>query len=141
MINLLDHLRKVFHCHLPSKEWGDAFREAEKNRILNEAYLSGYNAGLKAGRQEYIFEKVTPNKIREACGLDPIIPIDKDKQIVKIHECKSVVIQFDTMIKPETIKQLKEDIQKQIKEHGFAVVDGRCKIVEFDNPNYLIETK
>lgn len=82
-----------------------------------------------------------PNMVREYLGLDPIIPIDKDKQILKIHEGKSVIIRFDKMIKPETIKQLKEDIQNQIKENGFAVVDGRCKIVEFDNPKYLIETK
>lgn len=79
--------------------------------------------------------------LREHLGLDPIIPVDKDKQIVKIVEGKSVIIQFDHMLKADTIELLREDIQKQIKEHGFAVVDGRCKIVEFDNPKYLIETK
>lgn len=82
-----------------------------------------------------------PNMIREHLGLDPIIPVDKDKQIVKVLEGKNVIIQFDSLLKPETIELLKEDIQNQIKENGFAVVDGRCKIVEFDNPKYLIETK
>lgn len=71
----------------------------------------------------------------------PIIPIDKDKQIVKILEGKNVIIQFDAMLKAETIELLIENIQNQIKENGFAVVDGSCKIVEFDNPKYLIETK
>lgn len=81
------------------------------------------------------------NMIREHLCLDPIIPVDKDKQIVKVLEGKNVIIQFDSLLKPETIELLKEDIQNQIKENGFAVVDGRCKIVEFDNPKYLIETK
>lgn len=72
---------------------------------------------------------------------DFIIPVDKDKQIVKILEGKSVIIQVDTLIKPETIELLKEDIQKQIKENGFAVVNGKYKIFEFNNPKYLIETK
>lgn len=82
-----------------------------------------------------------PNMYRTYLGLDSIIPVDEDKQIVKILEGKSVIIQFDAMMKTETIELLKEDIQKQIKENGFAVVDGRCKIVEFDNPKYMIETK
>lgn len=141
MSKLRDYLQKCFKVHLSSKEWGDVVREAGKNRILNEAYMSGYNTGLKTGRQEAIFETVTPNKIREECGLDPIIPIDKDKQIVKVLEEKSVIIQFNSMLKSETLKVLKEDIQNQIKENGFAVVDARCKIIEFDNPKYLIETK
>lgn len=88
------------------------------------------------------------NKIRDKLSnkasdksTEKIIPIDKDKQIVKIHEGKSVIIQFNSMMKAETIKLLREDIQNQIKENGFAVVDGKCKIVEFDNPKYLIETK
>lgn len=82
-----------------------------------------------------------PNSYITYLGLDPIIPVDEDKQIVKIPEGKSVIIQFDAMMKTETIELLKEDIQKQIKENGFAVVDGRCKIAEFDNLKYLIETK
>lgn len=141
MTNPIDYIRKIFHRHSPSKEFEDNIREVEKNKSLTESYLSGYNAGLSYGRQEYIFEKVTPDEIREVCGLDPIIPIDKDKQIVKVLEGKSVIIQFDSLLKKETIEALKEDIQNQIKENGFAVVDGKCKIVEFDNPKYLIETK
>ncbi len=70
-----------------------------------------------------------------------IIPVDKDKHIIKVLEGKSVIIQFDSLLKPGAIEILKENIQKQIKENGFAVVDGRCKIVEFDNPKYLVETK
>lgn len=84
---------------------------------------------------------VPPNMIRTHLGLEHIIPVDKDKQIVKILQGKSVIIQFDSMLKAETIKLLKEDIQNQIRENGFAVVDGRCKIVEFDNPKFIIETK
>lgn len=56
-----------------------------------------------------------PIMIREHLGLDPIIPVDKDKQIVKVLEGKSVIIQFDSMIKHETIELLKEDIQKPNK--------------------------
>lgn len=141
MINLLDYIRGKLKVHSPSKEYEDVVREAEKNRILNKAYLSGYNSGLNAGRQEAIFKKFTPNEIREACGLDPIIPVDKDKKIVKIFEDKSVIIQLDRLLSEESMKQIKEDIQKQIKENGFAVVDGRCKIIEFDNPKAVIETK
>lgn len=84
---------------------------------------------------------MSPNSYRTYLGLDPIIPVDKDKQIVKILEGKSVIIQFDAMLKAETIKLLREDIQNQIRENEFAVVDGRCKIVEFDNPKFIFETK
>ena len=78
---------------------------------------------------------------RAYLGLDPIIHVCKDEQVVTTLECKNVIIQFDSMLKADTIEMLKEDIKKQIKENGFAVVDARCKIVEFDSPNYLIRTK
>lgn len=79
--------------------------------------------------------------IRESLGLDPIIPIDKDKQIIKILEGKSVIIQFDSIFSQEAIMHMQENISNQLKENGFAVVDGRCRIVEFDNPKAIIETK
>lgn len=78
---------------------------------------------------------------KKSVDLNPIIPVDKDKQIVKIFEGKSIIIQFDSMLKADTIKLLEENIRNQIKENGFAVVDGRCKIIEFDNPKFIIKTK
>ena len=78
---------------------------------------------------------------KKSVALNPIIPVDEDKQIVKISEGKSVIIQIDSMLKVETTELIKEYIQKQIEENGFAVVDGRCKIVEFDNPYFIIKTK
>lgn len=117
MSNLLDYIRGKLKVHSPSKEWP----EIEK--------------------LEYTDKRVYDIPTKAYLGLDPIISIDKDKQIVVVLERRGVIIQFDSMIKPETIEILKEDIQKQIKEHGFAVVDGRCKIVEFDNPKAVIETK
>lgn len=121
MINLVDHLRKIFHCHGP------------RSKKLEYDVKRYYDIPSKP--------KYPPNISRAFLGLDPIISVDKDKQIVKIHEGKNVIIQYDHILSEESMKQIKEDIQKQIKEHGFAVVDGRCKIVEFDNPKYLIETK
>ena len=72
---------------------------------------------------------------------DCIIPIDKDKQIIKILEGKSVIIQFDSIFSQEAIMCMQENISNQLKENGFAVVDGRCRIVEFDNPKAIIKTK
>lgn len=78
---------------------------------------------------------------RKSNALNSIIPVDEDKQLVKISEGKSVIIQIDSMLKVETTELIKKYIQKQIEENGFAVVDGRCKIVEFDNPKFIIKTK
>lgn len=94
-----------------------------------------------------VFKVHSPNKEwsdiykKKRVELNPIIPVDKDKQIVKIFEGKSIIIQFDSMLTADTIKLLEENIRNQIKENGFAVVDGRCKIIEFDNPKAMIETK
>lgn len=84
---------------------------------------------------------VPPNMLREYLDLDPVVPVDKDKQIVKILEGKSAIIQFDSILSKETMKQIKDDIQNQIKENGFAVVDNRCRIIEIDNSKAIIETK
>lgn len=111
---------------------------------FNEEYLDKLRDKLsnKASEKSIPTKAILPpNLCRSYLGLDPIIPFDKDKQIVKVLEGKSVIIQFDSLLKKETLEALKEYIQNQIKENGFAVVDGKCKIVEFDNPKYLIETK
>lgn len=78
---------------------------------------------------------------KKSVALNPIIPVDENNQIVKISEGKSVIIQINSMLKVETTELIKEYIQKQIEENGFAVVDSRCKIVEFDNPKFIIKTK
>lgn len=126
MSNLLDYIRGKLKVHSPSKEWP----EIEKLEYTDKRV---YDTPTKA--------ILPPNLYRYTIGLDPIISVDKDEQVIKIFEGKSVIIQFDCILSEESMKQIKEDIQKQIKENGFAVVDGRCKIVEFDNPKYLIETK
>lgn len=84
---------------------------------------------------------VPPNMLREYLGLYPIVPVGEDKQIVKILEGKNAIIQFDSILSEETMQQIKDDIQNQIKENGFAVVDNRCRIIEIDNPKAIIETK
>ena len=81
------------------------------------------------------------NMAREFLGLDPIVPVDKYKQAIKILEGKNAIIQFDSILSKETMQQIKDDIQNQIKENGFAVVDNRCRIIEIDNPKAIIETK
>lgn len=127
MNKILEWIQKLFNIHSPCKGRKDIYKK-ENSDCYRELDIP-----TKA--------VLPPNLYRSYLDLDPIIPVDEDKQIIKIVEGKSVIIQFDRMMKPEAIKQLEEVIKKQIKENGFAVVDGRCKIVEFDNPKYLIETK
>lgn len=55
----------------------DIWFDSESNKIekLEEksAYLKGYEAGFVAGRREGLFKQYTPNQIREAFGLEPVI--------------------------------------------------------------------
>lgn len=88
-----------------------------------------------------IKSNIPPNMTRAYLGLDPIIPIDKDKQIVKILDGKNIFIRFDSILPKETIRQIQEDIQNQIEENGFIVMDARCKIFEIDRPISIIDTK
>lgn len=63
---LMDWLRRMFKVHSPSKEWPDI------EQIKTQAYIEGYEQGRKDERLEIIYTTVTPNMIREACGLEPI---------------------------------------------------------------------
>ena len=126
MNNLLDYIRGKLKVHSPSKEWP----EIEKLEYIDKRV---YDIPTKAN--------LPTNLYRSYLGMDPIVPVDKDEQVIKIFEGKSVIIQFDRLLSEESMKQIKENIQKQIKENGFAVVDARCKIVEFENPKAVIETK
>lgn len=126
MSNLLNYIRGKLKIHSPNKGWP----EIEKLEYTDKVE---YDVPTKA--------ILPPNLYRSYLGIDPIVPVDKDEQVIKIFEGKSVIIQFNRLLSEESMKQIKENIQKQIKENGFAVVDARCKIVEFDDPKYLIETK
>lgn len=126
MSNLLDYIRGKLKVHSTSKEWP----EIEKLEYTDKRV---YDIPTKA--------TLPPNLYRSYLGIDSIVPVDKDEQVIKIFEGKSVIIQFDHLLSEESMKQIKEDIQKQIKENGFAVMDNGCKIIEFDDPKYLIETK
>ena len=46
--------------------------EMELNAKLNKALIDGYNKGYDAGLREGLFQKNTPNQIREILGLPPI---------------------------------------------------------------------
>ena len=39
---------------------------------INKAFIKGYKLGIKAGRQEGLMAKVTPNEIRKCFGLGPM---------------------------------------------------------------------
>lgn len=111
------------------------------NNILERVRKRFDAYSLSKGQRNIPKTKVTDlDKVLDK-STKAIIPVDKDKHIIKVLEGKSVIIQFDSMLKSETIELLKEDIQNQIKENGFAIVDGRCKIFEFDNPKHPIKTK
>ena len=42
------------------------------NKLLNKAYLEGYQLGLDSGRFEATIRRYSPNEIREILGLKPI---------------------------------------------------------------------
>lgn len=63
---IMNWLRSVFKVHSPTKEWPDIYENK------SQAYIAGYKQGRKDERQEMIFTTVTPNMIREACGLEHI---------------------------------------------------------------------
>lgn len=46
--------------------------QSELNALLSTSYAGGFKAGYKAGQRDTIFSAITPNDIRNACGLDPI---------------------------------------------------------------------
>lgn len=54
------------------KNW---FKKRKKDEIA-KIYNLGYKAGYEAGKRESIFKQHTPNQIREACGLAPIMKGD-----------------------------------------------------------------
>lgn len=126
MSNLLDYIRGKLKVHSPSKEWAEIKKLEYTDKKVYEVPTN---------------PKYPPNMTRAFFGLDPIIHIHEDGQVIKIVEGKNVIIQFDSILSEESMNQIKDNIQSQIKENGFAVVDGKCKIVEFDNPKYLIKTK
>lgn len=66
MNKLLDYIRRVLKVHSPCRVWYDV------EKISAQAFLQGYEQGRKDERMEMIFATVTPNMIREACGLEPI---------------------------------------------------------------------
>ena len=66
MNKLLDYIRRMLKVHSPSKGLSDI----EKNKT--QFFLQGYEQGRKDERMEMIFTTITPNMIREACGLEPI---------------------------------------------------------------------
>ena len=66
MNKLLNYIRRMLKVHSPSKVWHDV------EKIRAQAFLQGYKQGRKDERMEIIFATVTPNMIREACGLEPI---------------------------------------------------------------------
>lgn len=66
MNKLLDYIRRMLKRHSPNKKW------SKIEKIRAQAFLQGYKQGRKDERMEIIFATVTPNMIREACGLEPI---------------------------------------------------------------------
>lgn len=66
MNKLLNYIRRMLKVHSPSKVWHDV------EKIRAQAFLQGYKQGRKDESMEIIFATVTPNMIREACGLAPI---------------------------------------------------------------------
>jgi hypothetical protein len=46
--------------------------ERELTAIENKNYIRGYELGYKAGKQDALSQKYTPNQIREILGLPPI---------------------------------------------------------------------
>lgn len=131
MIDFKTYLRKLFRRHSPNEEFSKGIKISKDEK--SDLYDRIDNIPIN--------QKYPPNMTRAFLGLEPIIHIGEDEQVITLHENKHIIIQFDSILKAETIELLREDIQNQIKENGFAVVDGRCKIVEFDNSKYLIETK
>ncbi len=44
----------------------------EFNKIVNQAYIEGYDSGRRAEKLENLLSNVTPNEIRAVFGLQPI---------------------------------------------------------------------
>lgn len=73
---IMDWLRRMFKVHSPNKEWQDIYKKksVDHGRALDIP----------------VNQKYPLNMTRAFLGLDPIIRVDKDEQVVKILEGKKL---------------------------------------------------
>ena len=57
----------------------------ELDKLINKAFVEGYQLGLDSGRFEATIKRYSPNEIREILGLKPIDIYDKGGRGYDIH--------------------------------------------------------